>query len=223
MKINIGRLTNFWSYVVDEEIGRGKYSSCWVWIGAADALYPRFSTVTAQQAAGTIYCEALTGKCRHKCGNKLCMRLEHLSISYKKEPERVSEFTGKPIPLPKHLQPEIIRAVLDSRKIDFLNQENRKINKNTSSLDAITAKYHVGYSTAQKILRLAPVYDLLSEIAALKEAKKEVCKKPYKKFSQLVGTDLAMYYGTIGKYGLESIDKIKLEKSECISHEKEKV
>lgn len=182
MKISSMRIPEFWERVVDEiKPRREGRSTCWLWIGPRNhfsysgrPVYGKFSTTFAHCVAAAIYTGEVPSKVFHRCGNPLCMRLEHLGICYMKDRQiRVSALTGKPLQVPVTRDPATIERILSLRGKGGM-------------MDRIRYATRCSDRTIKRILQEAPIYDAIDEVKDLIKSNKEVPRKPHKKEGKLL-------------------------------------
>lgn len=178
------RLDDFWAKVVIDATPRHVgISPCWTYIGADAGGYGRFSSVYAHRVAAAIYCVAVPSKVYQRCGNRRCVRLEHLAISLlvNRKP-KVSRLTGKEIPIPRHKDVYLAEKVLDSRG----DVQHRKV----SELAILHGTTQV---VVKKILLEAAIHDVIAEIKEHREQGTEYRTYPHKHAATLVGSDYTAY------------------------------
>lgn len=161
-------IQEFWREVKEGTVPIAGWLPCWNYTGSdAYSGYKAFRCVLAHRAAATIYTGRIPGKVKQMCGNRCCVRLEHLRIGEKGNRERVSAFTGRALCTPTVKMPGTIQAVLDARP------ETGKY-----KVSDIASAAHTTHDNVRKILREAALYDLASEVRELIESKRPIQTKP---------------------------------------------
>lgn len=141
----------FWSFVQEEpERITATATPCWEWVGPhAYNGYMSFRSTLAHRAAATIYCERIPSAVSQRCNNKKCMRLDHFAIAVDAE-ETETRYT------PIHKQKETIEKVLAAR------------GNGRYTIDGIKQLTGLHTVTIRKVLREAPLYDLLADIKRIR-------------------------------------------------------
>lgn len=161
-------LLEFWRDVEEAETAKDGFSPCWNYTGSdAYSGYKAFRCVLAHRAAAVIYTCEIPSKVKQRCGNRHCVRLEHLQISERGFVKHYSENTGRPLATPTVEQPDMIQQVLAARP-----PSGRYIVADIAKTVGTTQE------NVRKILRESALYDLISEIRSLIESKQEVRKQP---------------------------------------------
>jgi hypothetical protein len=149
----------FWALVEETSVPFSEgISPCWEWKGSpAYSGYYGFRSVLAHRAAATIYCGQIPSNVRQMCGNKKCMRIDHLSISTESNFDVIKD---------EHKKPGVIEKVLAAR--------------GTSRYTVNSIKNKTGFQikVIRKVLREAPLYDLLREVQQCKRNGIPVQMKP---------------------------------------------
>lgn len=161
-------LREFWGFVVETPNPDTTNTTnttklpCWEWIGStAYNGYMAFRSVLAHRAAATIYCGKIPSSVSQRCGNRKCVRLEHLAIAHKTE-------TTEDRYTPVHKQEETITSILQARGSDRY------------TLEGISEKTGCKLSTIKKVLRESPLYDLLADITHIRSKGLSIQTKPKK-------------------------------------------
>jgi hypothetical protein len=134
-------------------------SECLIYDGP-DAYngYKGFRCVLAHRAAAAIYTERIPGVVRIRCGNKNCVRFEHLDIAEPvppAEPKR-SPLTNRALRKPVHTNPELIQAILNARPHNKL-----------FTVANIAKTVHTNTDVVRKVLRESALYDLIDAVKEL--------------------------------------------------------
>jgi hypothetical protein len=155
MSFHRATIEDFWREVTIGSKSKPDWGECWTFKGSnAFSGYRAFRSVLAHRAAATIYCGRIPARVSQRCGNRHCVRLEHLQIaSEPKAPIKFNPYTGQPIRPKRSEEPDLIKSVMESRPADGERY----------SIDSIAKKLNVTKDTVRKILREAALYDLMME------------------------------------------------------------
>lgn len=155
-------IKEFWNLVTEGIPPDTNWLPCWNYTGSdAYSGYKAFRTELAHRCAAVIYTGRIPAKVKQCCGNKHCVRLEHLRIASRVE-ETLSE-RAKKRDVPRHEQPDFIREVLAFRPPS-----------GRYAITDLAKQSGTNYQTVRKILRVSVLYDLQAEVKALIESKRTV-------------------------------------------------
>lgn len=171
MSFRRASLDDFWREVTEVQRVSG-FSPCWEFAGSPAYLdYRAFRSLLAHRVAACIYTCEIPGRVNQRCGNPACVRVDHLNIHDARPVNPgVSPNTGRP------LTPSVCKDADTIARVLAARPESGRYRYADVAKTARTTT-----TVVKKILREAPLYDLIAEITRLREARAFVRMEPHER------------------------------------------
>jgi len=154
VSFNRATISEFWRNVQVGTKPTPEHSECWNYIGSDAYLgYKAFRCVLAHRAAAVIYLCEIPARVSQTCGNKHCVRLDHLRFGTR-----------------RHELTDDIKKVLAARPPNGRKYNVMEIRKSVP---------HLFPMDIRGILRESALYDLMFESQLLKAEGKPVRMEPF--------------------------------------------